>query len=248
MGILTIEFGGICVHMTQMQPYRIIIPAGTSAGSDTILTPTIKMPGGITLPCLPLVADTNDTFTPQGVTFTIGSTTGAGPSFDLQCTPNLSEFPATPPLDQNVVSGQQAPAAAYFDFWTGSISLDPGRGQIGVAYAVATVDFSGDEATISVQCWNGGSPQQITIPLPASIVVNNAPPGSSNLDSGEFLTSFLIVDPMGTDATIQHLSEIPGTLSSMVACLQSKFGPPPPQTLRAGDFDTVPSCSNSQWP
>jgi hypothetical protein len=241
MGTLTIEFGGICIHMTQMQPYRIITPVGSIAGSEFVLTPLIQIPGNVTLPCLPPASGGG--FLLQGATFTIGSPSGPGPSVDIECTTHLSLFSDTPPLNQSVVSGEQPPAAAYFDIFEGSISLNADRGKLGVSYAQLAVDFPGDEATISVRCWNGGAVQQITIPnLPQTVVVNNVPPAGTNPDApGEFLESFLICDPMTTAATDQHLTEIATALDVLTACLQSRFG-------RIAVLDNFPTCSNSQWP
>ena len=240
MGTLTIAFQGICVHMTEMRPYRIITLAGSMAGDPFFLAPTIRIPGGITLPCLPPA--TNGSFLLRGATFTIRNATNDLLDTDLGCLPELSKFPFTQQLNESAASGEQAPAAAYFDIQGGRISFDSRNARCGVAYTNLDVDFPGDEATLTVRCWNGGAAQDIVIPnLPQTIIVNNVPPSALVDDPLEFLNSFLIAEPMSAFGAAV-LGEIVAALDKMSDCLKTRFGTAPPP------YDTFPSCSNSQWP
>ena len=246
MGTLTILFQGICIHMTEMSPYRIVTPTGAIPHGPYSLAPTITLPPATSLPCLGLTP-TAGTFSLNGVTFLIGDEGLGRPEGNIECTLHLRDFPFTPPLNMNMVAGEQAPAAAYFDVTAGSFALSERPASAGVAYAELTLDFPGDEATIAVRCWNGGAVQTITIPdLPQTITVDNVPsPPPLAQDAREYLGNFLVAEPMSPLDTDVHIAEIDAALLIQTLCLGARFGD---RKSTFPIFDTFPSCSNSQWP
>jgi hypothetical protein len=243
---LTINFLGIAVHMTQMSPYRVIIPAGPVPNSPYGVAPSISIPNATALGCLPPSFPAG-TFWLTGVTFTVGS--GGTPlQNDLTCIPHLSELPPSVRLDEEVVRNRKPPAAAYFDLLGGQVLLNEKSAQSGSAYGALTVDL-GDVAELQMTCWNDGSTHRILVPLPATINVSNIPaPAPLQLDAREYLANFLVAEPLSPlDADLRVL-EIDIALDIMSICLAGQT--PRSKTVGAApmETDTFPSCSNSQWP
>jgi hypothetical protein len=243
---LTISFLGIAVHMTQMSPYRVIIPAGPVPNSAYGLAPSIFIPNATTLGCLPPSFPAG-TFWLTGATFTVGR--GGTPlQNDLTCIPHLSEFPPSARLDEEVVRNRKPPAAAYFDLLGGEVFLNATIAQSGSAYALLTVDL-GEVAELQMTCWSDGSTHTISIPLPATVNVANIPqPAPLELDPREYLASFLVTEPLSPLDADLRVPEIDIALGIMLICLAGQS--PRSKTVGPGplETDTFPSCSNSQWP
>jgi hypothetical protein len=215
MATLTFAFQGIAIHMTQFSPYRVIIPTGPVPTGFT-LSPTIT----------PSVLAPLD-----GVTFTIGS--GQTPSARIDAIPKLSELYPAMIVNPDAVSGQQLPAAAYFDFKGGSVTV---ANNAHSQYAHVAVEFDGDQASLQVQRWNEPAIATIQLPLPQTIVVQNLPrPQVRAFNPAEYMSNFVIAQnfPQGLD------------LIKVGMAVTAALKPPSAAALR---FDTFPSCSNSQWP
>jgi hypothetical protein len=216
MATLTFEFQGIAIHMTQFSPYRVIIPTG-------------PVPTGFTL---------NPTITPSalapldGVTFTVGS--GQTPSAQIDAIPKLSELYPAMIVNPDAVSGQQLPAAAYFDFEGGSVTVARNAHS---RYAQVAVEFDGDQASLQVQRWNAPDIATIQLPLPQTIVIQNVPrPHVTAFTPAEYMSNFVIAQNFPQGFELIQVGR------AVTAALK------PPSSTNSFRFDTFPSCSNSQWP
>lgn len=242
MATLTIEFDGTLVHMPQESLHRVVVGAGTLPFTGLELVSTIAVPGATSFGTLPPTS-TPGTFTLNGATITVGSAQLGPLTVNLPCIPHLSAFPFSPPLNVGVAENRQPPAAAYFVIRSGSLALAPQWTQFGTAYAKLTLEFPGSEASIEFESWSGGPAQSVTIALPADLLVRSLPANiATSEDPLEWSCNFFVAPPPGPFDQAQ-LNAIGDALNAMAACVQTQNS-----KLHRIENDTVPSCSNSQWP
>lgn len=239
MGTLTIKFKGICIHMTEANPYRVVVPTGTVPLTKYSLAPTATFPEGTTIDGQPL-----GEFVLDGQKF-LARPTAAGLTarINLQCMPHLGSIVPNVRMRGDVMLQTPKAAGAWFNLVAPNVSLlPPVPTDPPVAYAQAAVHYPGDEATLLME--QDGTIFEIVVPqLPQTIVVSNIPtPAAGATDPLEYMANFLVTeDYPTTDDDRDALSAIIGSaLDLMVRCLgDSGF---------RGDWDSFPSCSNSQWP
>lgn len=239
MGTLTIKFKGICIHMTEANPYRVVVPAGPVPLTKYSLAPTASFPEGTTIDGQPL-----GNIPLEGQKF-LARPTAAGLTarIHLECMPHLGSILPNVRIRGDIMLQTPNAAGAWFNLVAPNVSLlPPAPLAPPVAYAQAAVHYPGDEATLLME--QNGRVSEIIVPqLPQTIEVRNVPtPPAEATDPFEYMANFLVTDAYPTmDAESDALAVIiRSALDLMVGCLGDS-------DIRL-DWDTFPSCSNSQWP
>lgn len=241
MGTLTLTFNGICVHMTRLNPFRVVVPSFHADGERYTLAPTLTI--GETV--LPLTGQTIFIGRPHAE---------ATASLDLECTPHLSLVAPSMILSESVAFERQAPAAAYFDIFEGKVTLIPSvPGRTAVAYAQLELEVDSDEAAeIRIQNWSDGSVETIQVALTDLFVMSNVPsPAAGFNDPEEYLLNLLVAANFDRLRDPLQLELIRIALDMMIICLGLRFrrdADDDSALPTASYFETFPSCSNSQWP